>query len=96
MANDEHAGVIDGLFKRGFYSGNHANLDDRKSRERKKTRTPKEKKRKLIRTQSINFRTTPETHALLKALAKSNNMTMTEVLEHGLDLFAASRGQNDA
>ena len=61
---------------------------ERKTRERKATRTPAQRARAKTRTKMVNFKTTPETKALLAKLAKARGMNMTAVIELGIELVA--------
>ena len=72
----------------------------RKTRERKATRTPAQRARAKTRTKMVNFKTTPETKALLAKLAKARGMSMTAIIELGVELVAqqpqAKEGTADA
>lgn len=96
MSNDTHAGTLSDRFGSDYRFFGNAKIEPRKKHERRTSRTQKEKTRKLVRTKLVNFRTTPEIHSRLKTLAKDNSMTMTEVLEAGLQLFAETKGHTDA
>jgi uncharacterized protein (DUF1778 family) len=61
---------------------------ERKTRERKSTRTQAQRERTKKRTKMVNFKTTPETKALLSKLAKARGMSMTALIELGICLVA--------
>ena len=94
MTGDEYDGKMIRRFNKNFGRIDPAVRSARKARERKSTRTPKERRR-LTRTEVVNFKTTPEMRQLLRDLASENKVTMTTVFEDGLRLYAKSKGRKD-
>jgi len=62
----------------------------RKKRERRTTRTPKERERKVEKTKLINFKATDALAAELEALAVRLGTTKTAVIEMGIGLVRKS------
>ena len=115
MMEDDYEGVLAARFAARFATdpkGNAASARQgsaefgtvdraaRKTRERKATRTPAQRARTETRTKMVNFKTTPETKALLAKLAKARGMNMTAILELGIELVAQQvqpkKGSTDA
>jgi hypothetical protein len=58
--------------------------------ERRAGRTPKQRARKAIRDEQVNFRASKETRALIGALAEHLDVSMADVMERALQELAKS------
>ena len=115
MMEDDYEGVLAARFSARFATASNTDAVSprpkptefgtidrvaRKTRERKATRTPAQRARAKTRTKMVNFKTTPETKALLAKLAKARGMNMTAIIELGIELVAqqsqAKEGSADA
>ena len=115
MMEDDYEGVLAARFAARFATSPNADAASprqkaaefgtvdraaRKTRERKATRTPAQRARAKTRTKMVNFKSTPETKALLAKLAKARGMNMTAIIELGIELVAqqsrAKEGTADA
>jgi hypothetical protein len=70
--------------------GGHAS-DERRPREKVVSRSDGRSARSKGKTITVNYRVTPEWKKQLEALAKEEEVTMTEVLERALELYGKSR-----
>lgn len=87
MSDDDRA-LMAVRFSKTF--GQNVDRVARKKRERKSTMSAKEHKaNKAKRSELINFKTTITVRNQLRKLASDNKMTMTDVIEAGISLFAS-------
>jgi hypothetical protein len=63
-------------------------MEKRIEDERKATRTPKQRARKAVRTEQVNFRVSVESKALLAAVAETLQISATDVFMQALDEYA--------
>jgi hypothetical protein len=59
--------------------------------ERRATRTPKQRARKAVRTEQMNFRVSVETKTLLASLADEMDLSATDVVVQAIEEFAKRR-----
>ena len=86
---DDYADVLMQRFASGY---GQIDRTLRKEREHSATLRPQERERAAAaRSKLVNFKTTPATHIFLKSLAEEMGVSMTEVIERGISLVAASR-----
>ena len=67
-------------------------VEDRAQRERVAGMTAKQRARKAVRTEQMNFRVTPEFKATLAALAEARGMSMSDAIEVAVIEMAKRKG----
>ena len=65
----------------------------RMKKERRTQLTEKQRKRSATRTEQINFRCSPEFRALVAKLAQRLDLSIADLMERALDLFAADQSR---
>jgi hypothetical protein len=94
----EADGALATRFARGFGLNMEQALESRTGLERKSTRTPAERARKSKAPRKLmNFKLAPEVIELLRETADALGISMTDIVEQGIQKLAASaRRKGDA